>query len=215
MTTNTDLIEEARFYESPGHVAAYAEGTLELLRKLADALETQTGVRVDMSSAVGVETQLAEELRPSELTAEETIELVLKRPGMYGLVPHTEHRSMKAERDAALAALERIREAVSGHPECDRYEEGDVISCGWKSAYASVVAALDGAPEPEWCYTVGGIGEDGNVWADDPEYWGESGDPGIAESWVKEALESGSFANAIVVKRRKTGPWLPVEGETP
>ena len=58
-------------------------------------------------------------------------------------------RELEAERDAALAALERIRRAVSGHPECDRYEEGDVISCGWKSAYASVVAALDGAPEPE------------------------------------------------------------------
>ena len=55
----------------------------------------------------------------------------------------------RAERDAALAAVERIRQAVSGHPECDRYEEGDVISCGWKSAYASVLAALDGAPEPE------------------------------------------------------------------
>lgn len=55
----------------------------------------------------------------------------------------------RAERDAAVAAIERIREAVSGHPECDRYSEDDVISCGWKSAYASVVAALDGAPEPE------------------------------------------------------------------
>ena len=53
----------------------------------------------------------------------------------------------EAERAAALAAIERVRAAVSGHPECDRYEEGDVISCGWKSAYASVVAALDGAPE--------------------------------------------------------------------
>ena len=59
-------------------------------------------------------------------------------------------RKREAERDAALAVLERIREAVSGYPECNRYEEGDVISCGWKSAYASVVAALDGAPEPEW-----------------------------------------------------------------
>ena len=49
-----------------------------------------------------------------------------------------------AERDAALEAIERVRAAVSGHPECDRYEEGDVISCGWKSAYASVVAALGG-----------------------------------------------------------------------
>ena len=55
----------------------------------------------------------------------------------------------RAETNAALAAIERIRQAVSGHPECDRYEEGDVISCGWKSAYASVVAALDEAPEPE------------------------------------------------------------------
>lgn len=55
----------------------------------------------------------------------------------------------RSECDAALAVVERIRQVVSGHPECDRYEEGDVISCGWKSAYASVVAALDGAPEPE------------------------------------------------------------------
>lgn len=56
---------------------------------------------------------------------------------------------IRAERDAALAAVERIRQAVSGHPECGRYEEDDVISCGWKSAYASVLAALDGAHEPE------------------------------------------------------------------
>ena len=41
-----ELIVEARFYESPGHVAAYAEGTLELLRKLADALEAATRVPV-------------------------------------------------------------------------------------------------------------------------------------------------------------------------
>ena len=40
--TNDELITEARFYESPGHVAAYADGTLELLRKLADALEAAT-----------------------------------------------------------------------------------------------------------------------------------------------------------------------------
>ncbi len=56
---------------------------------------------------------------------------------------------LKAERDAAVAVIERVQAAVSGHPECVRYEDGDVISCGWKSAYASVVAALDGAPEPE------------------------------------------------------------------
>lgn len=43
---------------------------------------------------------------------------------------------------AAEAKIARIKEAVSGHPECDRYDEDDVISCGWKNAYASVVRAL-------------------------------------------------------------------------
>lgn len=112
------------------------------------------------------------------------------------------------ERDAALAAIGRVREAVSGHPECDRYEEGDVISCGWKSAYASVVAALDGAPEPEW-------------------EWGYRGEKLIyvharksresAEGAVKDlteylALHGKKFE---VVRRRPAGPWEPVEGEKP
>lgn len=104
---------------------------------------------VQIASRATVPDAATEELRADKMTAEEAIESVLKRPGMYGLVTKTEHRNVKAERDAALSAVERIREAVSGHPECDRYSEDDVISCGWKSAYASVVAALDGAPEPE------------------------------------------------------------------
>jgi len=95
---------------------------------------------------------------------------------------------LEAERDAALAVLERIREAVSGHPECDRYEEGDVISCGWKSAYASVVAALDGAPEPEWEYSRGVLHENGLLHAGF----------GIPRDQV------------VNVRRRKAGPWLPV-----
>ena len=53
------------------------------------------------------------------------------------------------ERDAALSTIAKVREAVSGHPECDRYEDGDTITCGWKNAYASVVWALEEAPEVE------------------------------------------------------------------
>lgn len=54
-----------------------------------------------------------EELRPDEMTANEAIELVLKRPGMYGLVPKNEHRSMKVERDAALDRIADLEEALS------------------------------------------------------------------------------------------------------
>lgn len=47
---------------------------------------------------------------------------------------------MRAE--AAEATLDRIREVVSGHPKCDVHPDGDVVTCGWKRAYGSVVAAL-------------------------------------------------------------------------
>ena len=53
-----------------------------------------------------------------------------------------ERDEARSRAEAAEAKIARIRDAVSGHPECDRYDEDDVISCGWKSAYASVVAAL-------------------------------------------------------------------------
>ena len=55
-------------------------------------------------------------------------------------------RKLTAERDAALSTIAKVREAVSGHPECDRYEDGDAITCGWKNAYASVVRALGSVP---------------------------------------------------------------------
>src|SRR5690606_22036562 len=65
-----------------------------------------------------------QELRADEMTANEAIELVLKRPGMYGLVPNNEHRSMKAERDAALARIAELEAelevAMRPHSECER-----------------------------------------------------------------------------------------------
>ncbi len=59
-------------------------------------------------------------------------------------------RCFAFDEDAAIArvreleaTVERVREVVSGHPKCDIYEDDDVISCGWKNAYASVVRALE------------------------------------------------------------------------
>ena len=54
--------------------------------------------------------------------------------------------TMRAE--VRAQALAPIREALSGHPGCDFYPDGDPITCGWKRAVASVQAALDREEQP-------------------------------------------------------------------
>lgn len=68
---------------------------------------------------------------------------------------HQNVTSLREERDQsdreALTAentLSLIRQAVSGHPQCDRYEDGETPACGWKSAYGSVLWALEQNPRP-------------------------------------------------------------------
>lgn len=46
--------------------------------------------------------------------------------------------------ETAERALQRVREALARHPECDRYEGGGPISCGWKYAVADITSALEG-----------------------------------------------------------------------
>ena len=48
------------------------------------------------------------------------------------------------ERDEALAAIERVRAALSNHPRCDRHPDGGPVTCGWKRAVIDVQHALDG-----------------------------------------------------------------------
>lgn len=36
-----------------------------------------------------------------------------------------------------------VKEALSRHPKCDRYEESEVITCGWKSAVHTITYALE------------------------------------------------------------------------
>lgn len=46
-------------------------------------------------------------------------------------------------------AMADVRRALRGHPRCDRHLDGEPISCGWKSAVASVQAALDALPDEQ------------------------------------------------------------------
>ena len=67
---------------------------------------------------------------------------------LYSMDCEADHHAFRrwlAAHDAEVRAqaLAPIREALSGHPGCDFYPDGDPITCGWKRAVASVQAALD------------------------------------------------------------------------
>ena len=47
------------------------------------------------------------------------------------------------ERDEAEAALERVRAARAGHPECDKYDDDSPVSCGWKRTVQRIDAVLE------------------------------------------------------------------------
>ena len=49
--------------------------------------------------------------------------------------------------DAPTTALNKIRTALANHPRCDRHDDDDPVTCGWKLAVLDVQAALDGADQ--------------------------------------------------------------------
>ena len=107
-----------------------------------------------------------------------------------------EIRAEKAEteRDAALAAIERVRVVAFGHGKGaeDLPVDRDALK-----------AALDGAPEP------------GDVWEyevrNEVHYFRSDYTPDLeqARQWAQ------TDPHDFIVRRRKAGPWLPVEGEKP
>ncbi len=102
---------------------------------------------------------------------------------------------LKAERDAAVAAVERVQDTLSLHN-----PNGRLVK--------EVLAALDGAPaETEWEW--GYRGETlRDVHARKTRESAEGAAKDLTEYW---ALHGKKFE---VVRRRKAGPWEPVGGET-
>ena len=132
-----------------------------------------------------------------EMTAEEAIQMVLKRPEMYGLqrvtaVPDAAtdgdyHEGLeegikigRAERDAALAAIERVRAIAERH--------------GMKPWTEEIFAALDGAPEPEGKREYRRVRPDGV-----PVF-----------NAVFETMPL--LDDYYTAEYRTVSPWLPVEG---
>ena len=121
---------------------------------------------------------------------------------------------LKAERDAALAAVERVRaihepfEAGGGRQYCGECSgaAGSGSLLPWP---CSTIAALDGAPEPEWEY---GLSTDGLDEKPEPFPTREAAqhvidNPDIYRKWT--------HGNSMTLYyRRPTSAWLPVEGES-
>lgn len=118
----------------------------------------------------------------------------------------------RAEHDAATAAIERVRalhrrdSVLSDYcGECsdfgsDQHPPGQLIE--WP---CSTVAALDGAPEPEWEYKYAEM-----LGGTEHTYGDENGKP--FATW--EAANLARIEDTdYVVGRRKAGPWVPVGSE--
>ena len=89
----------------------------------------------------------------------------------------------KAETNAALAAIERVKETLSLHN-----PNGRLVK--------EVLAALNGAPEPDGGWEYRGALKNGTE---------------LARGTLDEVRR---FKTIDIERRRLAGPWLPVEGES-
>lgn len=105
-----------------------------------------------------------------------------------------------------VASIERVQAIHSKTKHWDDDKTYTFICASCMSYYSCrTAAALDGAPEPEWEYAAGYTALDGK-----PHPFENRGYLRIVAEADRE--ECGSD-EAIIVRRRKAGPWLPVEGE--
>ena len=104
------------------------------------------------------------------------------------------------ERDAALAAIERVRALAFGHGKGaeDLPVDRDALK-----------AALDGAPEPEWEY--------GLLNPQAPDGGKLQGGAHLISANREHILaqQRRGHPAILAVRRRKAGPWEPVGGEKP
>lgn len=115
---------------------------------------------------------------------------------------------LRAERDAAIEAIERVRAVLDEERAWLEHlvESGDAVP-RTVVGIGKVEAALDGAPEPEWEYSVG---------FNDPECGWINDNADIHDNYEdarSDYSEPKWLVEDRVVRRRKAGPWLSVPSE--
>ena len=194
-----ELIAEARgFWGS--ETREYAEG---LVSRLADALEAQ---QVDENV---MDEEASYDWCCATCGGKERVRGAFMSVGQnHNCLETDETRQVDeaklaevAERDAANAAIARVR-ALETFSITDSYPAWTAVD------HDDLLAALDGAPEPEWEYGVSVDGLDGEP---EPRFTRDSvqhmiDHPDLYRKWT--------HGNPVIMHRRiPSGPWLPVEGE--
>ena len=108
---------------------------------------------------------------------------------------------------------ERVTEVLAGSERkfAGLEPNGYVLAVHAAMADALLEAFPQLAEEPEYEWSVGGV-TDGNVWCDDED--DTYADREDAAEAVQDALDSGGFANAVLVRRRRAGSWEVVSDES-
>lgn len=120
-------------------------------------------------------------------------------------------KRLEAERDAALAAVERCRGVLASWKSVqasnrEHFESGNPGMFVPIDCVGGLSAALDGAPEPEW--------EWGSAHRDDLSQGATEYSEARARERVRDWNETTRSRNGVLVRRRKAGPWLLAEGES-
>ncbi len=122
VSNGRDLVAEARALATPPRSARGDGSPLaergRMIHRLADEIEA---LRTKLTKVQAIRDTTRREYHELHVSCEQRV----------------------TERNDALALLDRIREALAGHPRCDVHPDDDVISCGWKHTVASVQWALD------------------------------------------------------------------------
>lgn len=129
--------------------------------------------------------------------------------------------SVRAERDAALAAIERVRAMHARRDDLKHPDhEGPVCDgCGDTNGFASpwpcpTVAALDGAPEPEWELGAALVSDPSEATAHADKETALKNITGWNESVARiKRMGRHTSGPSMLVRRRPAGPWLPVGGD--
>ena len=126
------------------------------------------------------------------------------------------------ERDAAVAAIERVRDVAMKHRSVEQHNEmvplTDIADLIREPSSADYLAALDGAPEPEdvWEYGYELIEpDDRNVFEREGDFISAAFAYRAAKKRIHEERhpDTPSLQYAII-RRIKAGPWEPVGGES-
>ena len=222
--SDKELIAKAKKLVDEAKADGMSSVAYSVLKRLVDALEAATSERAAVPDAATERVTENSVRHVKRLTTE----LQNKREALndqrreYRALLSKRDRTidgLRAERDAALAVIERVRKYADERSVYAKTKNNtvgswriasdlyDLLNVSWDEQ-----AALDGAPEPEetkWEYgLLNSQAPDGGKLQDGAHLVSDS-----REHILTQQRRGHPAIQAV--RRRKAGPWLPVEGEKP